>query len=104
MNNRHRRIKRISKEKMIKTLFIRRGATACHKTGQYKCLGELVDVHSQNKKYYFGNFSQPYGMLMINMKFKKKDCVQLSPEETKKVFLRLHDENTYKWWFGKNAV
>ncbi|MGM0122717.1 hypothetical protein IGI37_000082 [Enterococcus sp. AZ194] len=105
MNNRHRRIKKL-KGKKVKYLFLKKGAKGYHKLMTIKSFGEIIDIHSQTKKWFIGNLAQPYGMLMIDIKFRKKDCIQLSPQETKRVFLKhpYHDENDYKYWFGEDAV
>lgn len=104
MNNRSRRIARMGKYKPGKTMYLEKGAKAKHKVGEFRSLGELIVVHGYDRGHYIGNFSQPYGMLMINMRFRKKDCRKITPKEAKKVFLRMYDDATYRMWFGREAV
>lgn len=104
MNNRSRRIARMQKYKPGKTMFLRKGAIAKHIVGDFQSFGELIIVHGYDRGYYIGNFSQPHGMLMVGMRFKKKDCMKITPKEAKKVFLSTYDEATYRMWFGRDAI
>lgn len=103
MNNRKRRVSRLKQNKKIKSLFLKKGAKGYHKTQVFTSFGEIVDIHKQTKSWYIGNLAQVYGMLMVDIYFKKKDCIQLSKKETKQVFLKhpLHEEDDYKLWFGE---
>lgn len=85
-------------------MYLKKGAPAKHKVGTFTSFGELVIIHRFEKGHYIGNFSQPYGMLMVDMRFRKQDCVKVSPKEAKRIFMKVYDEDTYKWWFGREAV
>lgn len=106
MNNRQRLLDKNKSYKQTKHYYLKKGAKIRHKTGIYTSLGELITVHKQNKRWFIGNLAEMYGMLMINCYFNKKDCVELSPLEIKKVFLKhpCHNETDYYSWFGESAV
>lgn len=101
----------LMKEKFTKlaeplTMFLKGDAIAIHNKREVEALpgGEIIHVHSEIDDYYVGHFAQPYGMLMINMKFKKSDCEKKTSEEIKEIFCKSHSEEDYKYWFGKDAV
>lgn len=97
---------KITKLEKPLTLFLKGGSNAIHNRNEVKSLdkGEIIHAHSEDKDHYIGNFAQPYGMLMIDMKFKKEDCEVVSDEEIKRVFCRSYSESDYKYWFGEDAI
>lgn len=106
MNNRKRQIEKSKRYKHVKHFYLKKGAKIRHKTGVHTSFGEVISVHRQNKRWYIGNLAEVHGMLMINCYFNKKDCIELSPVEIKKAFLKhpFHSESDYYAWFGDEAV
>ena len=61
-------------------MVLKGGSSAIHKLGNIgRKEDDWIDVKSEDGEYYIGNFSEGFGF--IDVKFRKSDCRNLTPEE-----------------------